>query len=167
MEVDCSPQDHHCQFLKVFSDFYETKTRKESRANEGRRYSIRKIHTSVSVIFIRTCLAKAMLWFIDLCQGWIANIYIVLSGLGLCDVLIDVLLLKHCSWCSLHKGLVAPQRQAVATNREKFKDQVQQKSACTSHVNLIVYSLGIEDNKARQWLDLGLTSDKKGNVSVE
>ena len=101
MEVDCSPQDHHCQFLKVFSDFYETKTRKESRANEGRRYSIRKIHTSVSVIFIRTCLAKAMLWFIDLCQGWIANIYIVLSGLGLCDVLIDVFLLQHCSWCTV------------------------------------------------------------------
>ena len=76
--------------------------------------------------------------------------YFVLSGLGLYDVLIDVLLLKHCSWCRLHKGLVAPQRQAVATNRAKFKDQVHHKAACTSHVNLIFYSLDIEDNKARQ-----------------
>ena len=95
---------------------------------------------------------KQCIWFIALCQSWIPNINIFLSGFRLCDVLIDVLLLKHCSTMvqPLHKGLVAPQRQAVATNRAKFKDQVQQKSACTSHVNLIFYSLDIEDIKARQ-----------------
>ena len=97
---------------------------------------------------------KQCIWFIALCQSWIASINIFLSGFRLCDVFIDELLLNHCSWCTmvqpLQKGLVAPQRQAVAA---KLKDQVQQKSACTSHVNLIFYPLDIEDNKARQWLD--------------